>query len=276
MKPSSPHRDQALRGRVVVITRAADQSRTLSQELANRGATVWQFPVVEFVEPADWTPLKRALANLPSYDWVIFTSQNAVRFFFAAVSQQQLKPSFAPRVAVVGPETQRALADLEIAAALCPEKFSSAALFESLSGQVAGKKILLPQSDRASPALGEQLRQAGAEVDAVVAYCTLRPKAPDRNLLHRIRSGDVDAVIFASPSAVDHFVELVGRPWLTEFAGRICWVSMGPSTTKALGEFGVSVIEAEEATSTGLARALAEYFLSQPQPLATGREKEKR
>ena len=164
----------------------------------------------------------------------------------------------------MGSETVRALAERGVAVDLRPEEFSSAALFESLRPHVPSKKVLLPQSDRANPTLVEQLRQIGAQVDAVVAYRVVLPQAPDADLLRCIRSGQVDALAFASPSAVYNFAEIVGRTWLRKIRSQVCWASIGPTTTKALREHGVSAVEAEEATSTGLARALTEYFSCRP------------
>lgn len=251
-----------LRGKVIVVTRAVGQSRPLTEELRQRGATVLEFPLVEFLPPRDESPFERAAANLSRYDWVVFTSQNAVRFFFDAGARRERQPSWAgrPAVAAVGSETERSLAARGVRVDLCPEKSSAAALLESLRPQVAGKKILLPQSNRANPTLAEQLRQSGAEVDAVVAYRTAAPATPDPELLGRIRHGAVDAIAFASPSAVQNFLELVGRSWLEAMAHRIGWASIGPTTSAALRTLGLPVVEAERATSTGLARALAEFF----------------
>lgn len=272
MKTATGTPANGLRGKVIVVTRAAAQSRELTRALTRRGATVLAFPVVEFREPPDWTPLERAVATLTVFDWVLFTSQNTVRFFFEAARRCRLRLKFSrpkPRVAAVGAETRRLLEKRHVRVDVCPEKPSAAALFEALRGDVRGKRVLLPQSDRANPALAEQLRRAGATVEPIVAYQTVLPVSSDGSVLARIRRGDADAVVFASPSAVENFAEQIGRNWLERIRRPTCWVSIGPATSAALGRLGIMAVEANEASSAGLVRALAKYF-GQQRRAATG------
>jgi uroporphyrinogen-III synthase len=120
---------------------------------------------------------------------------------------------------------------------------------------------LLPRSDRAADELSGALRAAGAMVRDVVAYCTVVPEASDGDVLARIRGGEADVIAFASPSAFHHFVDLIGGDKLPGLAERAKFAAIGPTTAGAIREAGLSVeIEAAEATSAGLARAIANYF----------------
>ena len=79
-----------LKGKRIVITRAVEQSRDLKERLEHLGATVLLLPAVSFSEPADMTELDRAIRSLQSFDWILFTSANAVRFF-AARSRKRVR-----------------------------------------------------------------------------------------------------------------------------------------------------------------------------------------
>jgi uroporphyrinogen III methyltransferase/synthase len=249
----------------VVVTRAAEQAQELVRELESLGAEVLPLPTIAFREAEDSAALDEALRGVSQFDWILFTSRNAVKFFAKRCRALGLDPSKlqsdGPRIATVGPATAKAAREEGFRVYWIASWFRGEALARELREDVAGKEVLLPRSDRAADELPAALRAAGAAVRDVVAYRTVAPDASDGDALARIRNGEADVIAFASPSAFHHFVDLAGADKLPDLAQRVKFAAIGPTTAGAIRETGLAVqIEAEEATSAGLARAIANYF----------------
>ena len=131
-------------GRKIVVTRAADQAAELSERLRALGADAIELPVISLEPPADPAPLDRAIENLASYDWLIFTSVNGVRFFLDRLDQSphDLR-SLKARICAIGPATRKAIEDLHLKVDLMPEEYVAESLVEAFAGEnLAGKKML--------------------------------------------------------------------------------------------------------------------------------------
>ena len=254
--------EQPLSGRAVVITRRSDQGQRLRDHLLARGARVLELPGIEVRGPSDQAPLDAALRVLPSFDWVVFTSANAVKAVAERLASLRLPGDFAvppPAVAVVGPATARAVGEAfpRSAVAIVPESETRAAgLLEVFLRQgVGGRRLLLPSSSRARGELVDGLRAAGAEVVAVEAYQTASPPELPR-LLEQCLAAGPDLFVFASPSAVENLVSLAGR----RLRGRAA-VVIGPTTEEAARAAGFDVRAVASETSTaGLAAAVDMAF----------------
>jgi uroporphyrinogen III methyltransferase / synthase len=242
-----------LEGRRVVVTRRPDQSERLASALRAAGAIVIEVPLIEVVPPHDFGPLDNALRASDEYGWIAFTSANAVRSV-ADRLRVLARPFTFPRVASVGPATTHAIrkhltpnVDLEPISDFRAEGLLAA--FEH--GDVKALRLLLPVSDRASERLGEGLTAQGARVHRVVAYRTIAPAEAGPALARALGDG-VDAVAFASPSAVDGFAELAPGGGAGVRAAVI-----GPVTEVRARERGLDVIaKAEPSTADGLVAAL--------------------
>ncbi len=252
-----------LAGKRVVVTRGAEQARELVAALAELGAEVLLLPAVEFGDPADPAPLDRAIRSLDSMDWLIFTSQNAVRFFAKRCRALGLPATQDPKlqIAAVGPATASAAEQESFQVDWVAREFRGEALAAELGGRLAGKKVLLPRSDRAAEDLPALLRAKGAEVLDVVAYRTLAPEPQDSDAADRVRRGDADVLTFFSPSAFHHITEMIGLEVMQRFAERGALAAIGPVTARAIREAGLPVeIEAPEATTASLVAAIARYY----------------
>lgn len=260
---------QSLVGKRIVITRALEQSRDLASELEARGAEVLLLPLVGFADPEDTEPLDAALRSLARFDWILFTSQNAVRFFCKRCRALGLDchrlQSPRPMVAAVGPATARAAEEEGIRVDHVSSRTQGEALAKELWGAVTGRQVLLPRSDRAGEDLPRLLREAAAEVVEVVAYHTVPPPSLDATVMRRITEGEVDVVTFASPSAFDHFMDTLGAEPVAGIAGKVVFAAIGPTTAQAIRDAGYSAtIEAAVSSSAGLAKAIEHYFEELP------------
>jgi uroporphyrinogen-III synthase len=256
--------EKPLAGKRIVVTRAPEQAGDLIRMLTHMGAEIIALPAVAFESPEDSQALDRALAELGSFDWVLFTSQNAVRFVSDRLKQIGLPPTI-QRIAVVGPATAEAAKQLGFHVDFVATHHTAHSLSAELRDSVAGGKVLLPHSDRADDHIAEGLREAGARVTDVVAYRTVAPEAPDQAVLGRIRGGEFDVAVFSSPSAFHNLDAFVGSGEMAKLAESVLFAAIGPTTARAMRESGVRVhIEAEEASAAGVADAIVKHYHDRP------------
>jgi uroporphyrinogen-III synthase len=255
---------RSLEGKRIVVTRTAEQAHDLVARLESMGATVLLFPAVSFSEPADTAELDRAIRALAEFDWILFTSANAARFFAARCRKLRVEPSQGGRCrcAAVGPATAEAVAGEGFSVDHVAQEFTGAALARELSSALAGRKILLPRSERARRELPEALRAAGAKVAEVVAYHTGGVGAIDPEVMRAVRDAAVDVISFFSPSAIENMRGDLGEAQFARLGSRVALAVVGPVTAAALRSAGLPVaIEAPLATAESMAEAIANYFL---------------
>ncbi len=252
---------QPLFGRRVLVTRGADQAAELMAALARAGAAGVLAPMLSLVPAPDPAALDAALERLARYDAILFTSANAVRFTAARAAQRGLAlDAGAAEVVCVGPKTAQAAVEAGLPVHRAPPaRFDADALLADLlaAGGVRGRRFLVPRSDLARDALPKGLRDAGAEVDAVVAYAN-RPADVDAAWLRgELVAGRLDALTFASPSAARRFAALLDAPARAAAARRVV-AAIGPLTARALADAGLPpTVVARSATAEGLVEELA-------------------
>jgi uroporphyrinogen-III synthase len=258
MNPAKP-----LEGKRIVVTRAIEQARPLKDRLENLGAVVLLLPAVSFSEPSETGDLDRAIADLESFDWILFTSANAVRFFAARCEKLGANVSQAkkPRCAAVGPATASAAAAEGFTIDYVAKEFLGAALARELGAALAGKKVILPRSERAGRDLPNALHDAGAHITEVIAYHTGGLGPADPAVLQALSEARVDVVSFFSPSAVENFRAELGPEVFSRVAANAALAAVGPVTAAALRQVGLPVaIESPEATAESMATAIQHYF----------------
>lgn len=257
--------DKPLAGKRIVVTRAPEQAQELTRMLESLGAEVLLLPTVRFEPPENSRELDAALERIASFDWILFTSQNAVRFFCRrardlGIGAAQLQSPW-PLVAAVGLATLQAAESEGMRVDYVAKKSSGEDLARELSGSLAGHPVLLPHSDRAGYRFAIALQAAGASVTTVVTYRTLDAYSADPAVAAQILRGEADAVLFASPSAFHIFSMILNGGNLLGLSARTQFAAIGPTTARAIREAGIRVeIEATEASPAGLADALVKYF----------------
>jgi uroporphyrinogen-III synthase len=252
-----------LEGKRVVVTRAVEQARDLMARLENMGATVLLFPAVSFSEPSDTGELDLAIRSLGEFDWILFTSANAVRFFAGRCRKLAVEPGQGGnyRCAAVGPATASAVATEGFSVDHVAQEFLGVALARELSASLAGKKVLLPRSARARPDLPNALKAVCAEVSEVVAYHTGGVGVIEPGVMRAIREAQVDVISFFSPSAIENMRGELGEEVLARLGARAALAVVGPVTAASLRNAGLPVaIEAPLATAESMAAAIANYF----------------
>jgi len=247
-----------LAGRRVLVTRAAGQASKLSDALRALGAEPVEVPVLEIRPPESFSPLDTALRQLDTYDWLIFTSANAVRALVerSAAIGISIEKAATPLVAAVGEATATAAENAGFAAALVPQNYVAEALVGALAGHVKGKRILLARAAIARDVIPEALRAAGAQVDVVEAYRNVMPEAAP-GLLRAALAQGLDAVTFTSSSSVTHLKEAAEDAGVAFPFADVPAVSIGPITSTTLREQGWEpAAEAKQSNIAGLVAAV--------------------
>jgi uroporphyrinogen III methyltransferase/synthase len=234
-------------GRRVVVTRARTQASGLAARLTDLGAEVIEVPTIEIVDPADGgAAVAASTERIASYDWVVFTSANAVERFVAHLRDARAFGSC--RIAVIGTATAEALAAANVVPDLVPDRFVAESLVEAFpEAPGGGGRVLLPQAADARPVLAAGIEAKGWYVDVVEAYCTVTGQ-PDEAALRR--AAEADAITFTSSSTVTGYLEVGGSvPPVV--------ASIGPITSATAKDRGIEVtVEADPSTVDGLVAAL--------------------
>lgn len=263
-----------LKGKRVVVTRAAEQSESLMRGLRDRGAVPICLPLVAFEPPDDLWPLDRAIREARSFDWILLTSQNAVRALqerCVALGLSLANTTEGVPVAAVGLATAESAKNEGLAVAYVASKRQGIALAGEMARELKGKTVLLPRSNRANPELVNVLHQIGAAVTEVIAYKTVPPTERDSANYEAVVREGVDAILFFSPSAVHHLQDMVGNERFREFSHRAAFAAIGPVTGDALHKAEVSrVVMAQDATVTAILDALTEFFSRPDRGLPAG------
>ena len=257
--------NKPLAGKRIVVTRAPEQAQELTRALERLGAQVILLPTVSFTPPEDWRQLDEQLRRLDWFDAILFLSKNATKFIFDRCAQLGIKCEMLQSsnrfIAAVGPATARALEEKGIRVNYVSEKGTGEALAHELRASLAGRRVLLPRSDRGDERVPQALCEAGAEVTEVIAYRTMETANIDTEILSRVCRAEVDAIVFASPSAFQNFRAAIGEAEIGELSPRVDFVAIGPTTARSIREAGARVaVQAEEASAEGLAHAIVNHY----------------
>jgi uroporphyrinogen-III synthase len=241
-----------LAGVRIVVTRAAHQAEELARPLSALGAEVVLLPLIGIAPPADPKALRQAARHANDYDWIIFTSANAIHAFAAELPYPV--PTCTARIATVGAATRTAAEERGFTVELTPETYVAEALVGAFrSEDLSGKRILIPSAAVTRDVVATELRARGVRVDVVEAYRNVLPPEAATGAAEIFREPYPDWVTFASSSAVDNLLCLIERDNLRN----VKIASIGPITSKTVRQYGLEVAaEAREHSIEGLVAAI--------------------
>lgn len=261
--PRSPSASAAgleLKGRTILVTRSAEQAGDLADLLRRRGARVIEAPVIAFEDPWDWSAADDALGRPSAYDWIIFTSANAVDRTLARMLLLGLDVRALEKAALVaiGPATARGLEERGLKPALLPASSRAEGLLDLMGARTLhGKRVLIPRAEVAREVLPEQLRLMGAVVDVVIVYRTV-PVPVARPIRDLLAAHQVDAVTFTSSSTVNNLIAGIGG---ADLLRGLALAAIGPVTAETVSGHGlIPVIVAPRASVEDLVESISAYF----------------
>jgi len=256
-------------GKRIVVTRAREQASEFLSLLSGLGAECLEFPSIEIVPPENWNALDRAIKDLETYQWLLFTSVNGVKYFFERLDhhQKDVRDLKGIKVGAIGPKTAAAISKKGIKADLVPKEYRAEAIIQEMGKQeIKGAKILLPRAEKAREILPRELESQGAEVDVITAYRTMKPDQDLGKIKEMLKQGQIDMVTFTSSSTVTNFIEMFEpdldslRRWMQ----KVTVACIGPITAEKAKEKGLSVdIMPKDYTIESLSKGILDYFSNQ-------------
>jgi uroporphyrinogen III methyltransferase/synthase len=270
----SAEESKPLDGRTVMITRAREQAAGFAAELESYGARVVACPTIEIVPPTSYAQLDEAIENLFGYDWLVLTSPNAVEHFLARLSTggKDVSELDGLRVCAIGEATAERLVSAHVHVDVVPEKARAEGVFDALEIFLGGREhfeglnFLMPRAAVARDFLPHALEAAGARVDVVEAYRTVRPETTDRARVEALLvGGGVDCVTFTSSSTVHNFAQLFDTRDLRSLLAGVRVACIGAVTAETAAEYGLRAdVVPEESNTSALARAVADFYYRGP------------
>ena len=251
-------------GKRILVTRTRQQAGELSLLLADEGAHAIEMPVTKQIAPSSWDEFDRSLGEMGGYDWLVFTSANAIRWVRERLGELGLdvRSLCGPRIAAIGPKTAEVLEHHGLRVDLCSEEHVAESLGAAMAREgLSGVRILLPRAEEAREVFPDEARKAGASVTVAPVYRTVAADEVDLAVVSLLEEGRIDAVTFASSSSVTHCVAAIGEDRASSLLGGVCIACMGPATARAAREHGLEVaVQPDEYTIPAFVDALVRHF----------------
>ena len=248
------------------------------EELEELGAEVLQFSTIELVPPASWADLDRAIDHIQSYDWLIFTSANGVKFFFARLFEKgtDIRRLAGLKICAIGKKTAAAVNAFGIMVDLVPDEFNAEGLIEAFinnvgiqnsearnreAGLLEGMKFLLPRAESAREVFPEKVRALSGTIDVPAAYRAVKPEQHGKRLKRFLKEGRVTIATFTSAATFKNFRDIMGDD-ADDLLKNVAIAVIGPVTAKAAEAAGLHVhIMPKEATIEALVEEIKRWAL---------------
>lgn len=255
----------SLSGKRIAVTRTREQASELVERISALGAEVIELPLIQVSKAVDLQTLADVFTELGSYDWIVFTSANGVRYFFEEFHRiyDDIRSLGMLRFASVGEATSKGILEQHIKVECQPKVATAEALAEALvaTGSLDSAKVLVITGNLNRDVLIKKLEEARAIVDQLQVYKTEKTDLTDNAAAADFRARGADAILFASSSAVQSFTDQAAALALDKDAIRPIAGSIGPSTSEAMKKVGMPIgFEAKMASLDSLVVALVAHL----------------
>lgn len=254
-------------GKKIVVTRTREQASELVALLEEQGADCLEYSTINIEPVADYSILDRELAHIDSCHWLIFTSLNAVTYFFRHLQAQgrDTRSLAGARIAAVGRTTGEELLKYGIKVDLLPEKFTGEGLAEALiSTGIRGQRIVIPRALVARDILPDMLKEAGADVVIAPIYQNVPAKGRKEQLREELAEKKINMVTFTSSSTVTNFLTMVdaaSEAELHELLDNVEIATIGPITSQTVEANGLHVaVQPETYTIADMVNAIVDHY----------------
>lgn len=248
-------------GKRIVVTRARAQASDLIELLEEHGAECLQYPTIVIEELDDYREIDAAIAELNTYQWIVFTSVNGVDHFYKRLAHagKDSRALGQAKIAAIGSQTAEALTKQGIKPDFVPTEFRAEGLLAGFAADLTGVRILIPRAEEAREILPEELGKRGADVNVVPVYRTAITMDEADSLVQALQAGRVDAITFTSSSTVKNFLHILEGQAVEQLTKDIIIAAIGPITADTAKAAGLRVdVVAREYTIKGLTEVLVE------------------
>jgi len=266
-------------GQRILVTREHSGGFERLEEL---GAEIIEFPTIEIIPLESWEDVDKSIDKIGSYSWLIFTSANAVRFFFHRLFERDkdIRDLKGLKICAVGEKTASEINKYGIRVDLVPEEFNAEGLIEAFikdgrgqgsgvrdkknSGLLKGVRFLLPRAETAREILPEKIRELGGEIDVVTVYRAIKPEVHGKRLKRFLKEGKITIATFTSAATFNNFCAIIDEG-LRELLHDVAIAVIGPVTAKAVEKAGLKVdIMPQKATIEAMAEEIIEWIKNKP------------
>jgi uroporphyrinogen III methyltransferase/synthase len=262
-------------GHRVLVTREHAEGFERLEEL---GAEIIEFPTIEIVPPESHEELDSSIERVTTYDWLIFTSRNGVKYFFRRYFEKDrdIRDLRGIKICAVGSKTAQEVRKYGLKVDLIPEEFRAEGLIEMFSkAQNAegvahsklfkGMRFLLPRAENAREIFPEKVREFGGEIDVPVAYRTIKPESRGKRLRRFLKEGRISIATFTSAATFHNFREIMGEDAETLLKG-VAIAVIGPVTAKAIEKAGLHAdVMPREATIEAMVEEIIRWISEKDQ-----------
>lgn len=252
-------------GHRILVTREHLEGFEPLEEL---GAEIIEFPTIEIVPPESYDELDKSIYKIKTYDWLIFTSRNGVKYFFKRFFEKDrdIRDLKGLKICAIGTKTAKEIKKYGVKTDLIPDEFSAEGLikliqeFEGSRVQgLKGMRFLLPRAEVAREVFPGKVRELGGEIDVPVAYRTIKPESRGKRLRRFLKEGRISIATFTSAATFNNFREIMGKD-ADELLKGVAVVVIGPVTAKAVENAGLHVdIMPEEATIEAMVEEIIKW-----------------
>ncbi|MEW6162960.1 MAG: uroporphyrinogen-III C-methyltransferase [Nitrospirota bacterium] len=268
----------------ILVTREHPEG---SERLEELGAEIIEFPTVEIVPPESYDELDKSIDKIATYDWLIFTSRNGVKYFLKRFFERgrDIRDLKGINICAIGTKTAKEIKKYGIKVDLIPDEFRAEGLIEAFTSELPGlaprsgagrtpnsellrgMRFLLPRAEKAREIFPEKVRELGGEIDIPVAYRAVKPELRGKRLRRFLKEGKISIATFTSTATFNNFVEIMGER-ADELLKGVAIAVIGPVTARAVENAGLKVdIMPREATIEALVEEIIKWATKPHEPL---------
>lgn len=264
-------------GQRVLVTREHSGDFELLAEL---GAEIIEFPTIKIVPPISWVALDEAIDKIESYNWLILTSINSVKFFFKRLFERDkdIRELKGVKICAIGTKTAGEVKKYGLKINLVPEEFNAEGLIKTFIAEyetqtkpkwsteqgLKGIKFLLPRAEHGRSIFPDAIKELGGEIDVATAYRAVNPGVHGKRLKRFLKERKISIVTFTSAATFNNFISIMDKDAHNLLKGVIIAV-IGPVTAKAVKTAGFKVsIMPRQATIEGMVREIIYWVANKP------------
>jgi uroporphyrinogen III methyltransferase/synthase len=249
------------------------------EPLEELGAEIIEFPTIEIVPPESYDELDKSIYQIETYDWLIFTSRNGVKFFFKRFFEKDrdIRDLRGVKICAIGTKTAKEIKKYGLKTDLIPDEFRAEGLIEAFTKEVSplthpspelfkSMRFLLPRAEVAREIFPEKVRELGGEIDVPVTYRTIKPESRGKRLRRFLKEGRISIATFTSAATFNNFREIMKKD-ADELLKGVTIAVIGPVTAKAVENAGLRVdIMPKEATIEAMVKEIIKWATKVDEP----------